>query len=76
VLDKESLVESSQRLQMRVTRPIEDKVWVEVLAGKNLVTREGRRYVRPGEMVTIGIPQKAYDALPGADTLIVRVVKR
>ncbi len=76
VLDKESLVESAQRLQMRVIQPIEDKVWVEVLDGKNLVTREGRRYVRPGEMVAIDIPQKAYDVVQRADTLIVRIVKR
>ncbi len=76
VIDKESLVESDQRLQMRVIRPIEGKVWVEVLDGKNLVTRKGLRYVRPGEMVTINIPQKAYDAVQKANTLTVRVVRR
>ena len=76
VMDKESLAESDQRLQMRVIRPIEDKVWVEVLDGENLVTRKGQRYVRPGEMVTVNIPQKAYDAVQKADTLTVRVVRR
>ena len=74
VLNKESRVESSQRLQMRVIRPIEGRVWVEVREGKNLVTREGRRYVRPGEMVTIDIPQKAYNTLQGADALMVQIV--
>ena len=76
VMDKESLAESDQRLQMRVIRPIEDKVWVEVLDGENLVTRKGQRYVRPGEMVTVNIPQKVYDAVQKADTLTVRVVRR
>jgi len=76
VMDKESLVNSDQRLQMRVIQPIEGRVWVEVLDGEELVTRRGQRYVRPGEMVTIDIPQKAYDAVQKADTLTVRVVQR
>ncbi|MDY7041345.1 MAG: NAD(P)/FAD-dependent oxidoreductase, partial [Chloroflexota bacterium] len=76
VMDKESLAESDQRLQMRVIQPVEDKVWVEVLDGEELVTRKGQRYVRPGEMVTVNIPQKVYDAVQKADTLTVRVVRR
>jgi len=76
VMDKESLAHSDQRLQMRVIQPIEGKVWVEVLDGEELVTRRGQRYVRPGEMVTVDIPQKAYDAVQKADTLTVRVVQR
>jgi NADPH-dependent 2,4-dienoyl-CoA reductase/sulfur reductase-like enzyme len=76
VMNKESLAESDQRLQMRVVQPIEDKVWVEVLDGENLVTRKGQRYVRPGEMVTVDIPQKVYDAVQKADALTVRVVRR
>jgi len=76
VMDKESLAESDQRLQMRVIQPIEDMVWVEVRDGEQLVTRKGQRYVRPGEMVTVNIPQKAYDVVQKADTLTVRVVRR
>lgn len=76
VMDKESLAESDQRLQMRVLQPIEDTVWVEVRDGEQLVTRKGQRYVRPGEMVTVNIPQKAYDVVQKADALTVRVVRR
>jgi NADPH-dependent 2,4-dienoyl-CoA reductase/sulfur reductase-like enzyme len=76
VMDKESLAESDQRLQMRVIRPIEEQVWVEVRDGEELVIRKGQRYVRPGEMVTVNIPQEAYDAVQKADTLTVRVVRR
>ena len=76
VMDKESLAESDQRLQMRVIQPIEDMVWVEVRDGEQLVTRKGQRYVRPGEMVTVNIPQKAYDVVQKADTLTVQVVRR
>jgi NADPH-dependent 2,4-dienoyl-CoA reductase/sulfur reductase-like enzyme len=75
-LDKESLAAADQRLQLRVTRPIEDRVWVEVLAGDTLIARRGQRYARPGEMVSIDIPQSAYDALQPADALTVRVVRR
>jgi NADPH-dependent 2,4-dienoyl-CoA reductase/sulfur reductase-like enzyme len=76
VMDKESLAEADQQLQMRVIKPIEDKVWIQVLDGEDLVMRKGQRYARPGEMVTVKLRQKAYDAVQKADTLTVRVVPR
>jgi len=76
VLDKESLAESAQRLQMRVTLPIEEPVWVEVMNGEERVTRKAELYVRPGEMVNIDIPQSAYDTVQRASELSVRVVRR
>lgn len=76
VMDKESLAEGDQKLQMRVIEPIEAKVWVQVMDGEELVTRRGQRYARPGEMVTVKIPQKVHDAVQKADTLTVRVVPR
>jgi len=76
VLDKESLAESAQRLQMRVTLPIEEPVWVEVMNGEERVTRKTELYVRPGEMVNIDIPQSAYDAVQRASELSVRIVRR
>jgi hypothetical protein len=76
VMDKESLAEADQQLQMRVIKPIEGKVWVQVMDGEELVTRRGQRYARPGEMVTVKLKQKAYDAVQKADTLTVRVVPR
>jgi NADPH-dependent 2,4-dienoyl-CoA reductase/sulfur reductase-like enzyme len=74
-LDSESLAESDQRIQLRVVRPIEEKVWVEVTDGEHLITRKLERYVRPGEIVTIKIPKKAYDEVQKTDKLIVRVAK-
>jgi thioredoxin reductase len=76
VMDKEALAEEDQKLQMRVINPIEQKVWVQVMDGEDQVTRKGQRYARPGEMVTVKIPQKAYDAVQKADTLTVNVVPR
>ncbi len=38
---------------MRVTRPIEEDVWMEVRGDNNSIVRRSERYVRPGEMITI-----------------------
>ncbi|MGB9833769.1 MAG: NAD(P)/FAD-dependent oxidoreductase [bacterium] len=74
-LDSESLAESDQRIQLRVVRPVEEKVWVEVTDGEHLITRKMERYVRPGEIVTVKIPKKAYDEVQKTDKLIVRVAR-
>lgn len=75
-LGKEALAERDVQLQMRVTRPLEEPVSVELRAGEELVAREGARYARPGEMVTLKVPQRAYDAMGRAERLSVRVVPR
>lgn len=74
-LDSESLAESDQGIQFRVVRPVEEKVWIEITDGEHLITRKLERYVRPGEIVTVKIPQKAYDAVQKADKLVVNVAK-
>jgi len=75
-IDKESLATGDIRLQLRVRTPIEDMCNVEVRLGDNLVARHVERYARPGEMVTMVIPQKAYDEVSKADKLTIAVVKR
>jgi NADPH-dependent 2,4-dienoyl-CoA reductase/sulfur reductase-like enzyme len=75
-LRKDALVERDVQLQMRVTRPIEERVSVELMDGTEVVARQGARYARPGEMVTLKVPQKAYDAVNKAESLSVRVVER
>jgi NADPH-dependent 2,4-dienoyl-CoA reductase/sulfur reductase-like enzyme len=75
-LDKEALAVGPVMLQMRVTRPIEEPVWVEARDGDTLVARHAERYARPGEMVSLELPQKAYDAVRRAGTLTVQVIKR
>ena len=52
-LDKKALEKGDISLQMRVTRPIEEDVWMEVRGDNNSIVRRSERYVRPGEMVTI-----------------------
>jgi NADPH-dependent 2,4-dienoyl-CoA reductase/sulfur reductase-like enzyme len=63
-------------LQMRVERPIEKSVWVEVRDGERLVTRRRERYARPGEMVTIRLPKDHHYAIREAEALTVSVVER
>ena len=75
-IDRETLSESSVRLQLRVKQPIESPVWVEVRHKNNLVTRKGELYARPGEIITAEIPIRAYDEVQLADELSVAVVKR
>jgi NADPH-dependent 2,4-dienoyl-CoA reductase/sulfur reductase-like enzyme len=75
-VNRASLAEAPVRLQLRVKTPIESPVWVEVRNHTNLVTRKGELYARPGEIITLEIPIKAYDAVQLADELSVAVVKR
>ena len=75
-IDRESLAEGSVRLQLRVRQPIESPVWVEVRNNQHLVSRKGELYARPGEIITLEIPVKAYDDVQLADELTVAIVKR
>jgi thioredoxin reductase len=64
------------RLQMRVTRPIEKPVWVEVRCGDKLLTRKGEPYARPGEMVTIALRSNLLDEVKAAGEIRVAIVER
>jgi NADPH-dependent 2,4-dienoyl-CoA reductase/sulfur reductase-like enzyme len=72
----ESLAEGEIKLQLRVKQPVEDPVWVEVRKGANLVARRAERYARPGEMITVTLPVKAYEEVRSAEELTVAIVKR
>ena len=76
MLDKRNLEDQEIRLQMRVTQPIEQPVWVEVHEKENLITRKGERYVRPGEMVTVILKQKNFTDVEKAEKLIINVIPR
>ena len=75
-LDKSTLEKEDVRLQMRVTRPIEQPVWVEVHDGENLITRKAERYVRPGEMVTVVLKTKNYADVSKASKLTIDINPR
>jgi hypothetical protein len=49
---------------------------VEVRNRSNLVTRKGELYARPGEIITLEVPVRAYDEVQHADELTVAVVQR
>jgi hypothetical protein len=75
-LHPDALAEGDIRLQMRVTRPIEKPVWVEVHDGEKLITRKGEPYARPGEMVNINLKANLIDEIKAAGELHVTVVER
>ena len=64
------------RLQMRVKVPIEKPVWVEATDGKNLITRRGYPYVRPGEMVTLTLKPEHGEAVRAAKQLQIHITER
>lgn len=64
------------KLQMRVTRPIEKPVWVEVRCGDKLLTRKAEPYARPGEMVTIGLKSNLIDEIIAGGEISVAIVER
>ena len=75
-LHPSTLEENDIRLQMRVTRPIEKPVWVEVRSGDKLITRRGEPYARPGEMVTIALKPAQVEEIKAASELRVAIVER
>jgi hypothetical protein len=62
-------------LQLRVQRPMEEKVSVVVEADGMEVWHKAERYVRPGEMVTVKLAPALYDRLKSAKELKVSVRK-
>jgi NADPH-dependent 2,4-dienoyl-CoA reductase/sulfur reductase-like enzyme len=75
-LNKETLKTTEVRLQMRVTKPLEEAVYVEVHDGHAQITRKLERYARPGEMVTITLKPAHYEAVRKAEKLTVQVTPK
>jgi hypothetical protein len=75
-VNPERLAQDAVRLQMRVTEPLEQPVWVEVHDGETLIARRGARYARPGEMVNVTLRDRDYEKVKSAQELRVSVVPR
>ncbi|MBN1922470.1 MAG: FAD-dependent oxidoreductase, partial [Anaerolineae bacterium] len=75
-IDPETLTQDSVMLQMRVTRPLEQPVTVQVTDGDTLIARKVERYARPGEMVSLMLKAKDYDAVRKAKELRVSVTPK
>ena len=72
-LDRKALESGDVQLQLRVTRPIEEDVWLEVSSESNSIVRRSERYARPGEMVTIMLKPTMAEAVRAATSLTVDV---
>lgn len=76
-LNPENLQEDLIRLQMRAIQPIEARVLVTVEdQDGNVVAKKGEPYARPGEILTLAIKPRAFDAARKASMLTVHVRKR
>ncbi len=75
-ISRNALEAGEVKLQMRVTKPIEEPVWVEVSDGQNQITRRSERYVRPGEMVSVMLKAAQAAALGAAAEIVVDVYPR
>lgn len=75
-LDINTLEKEPVRLQMRVTRPIEETVYIEARGEDNQISRRTERYVRPGEMVTVELEPKHYAELSKTGKLTVDIYPR
>jgi len=72
-LDRKALEGGDVQLQLRVTRPIEEDVWLEVSSQSKSIVRRSERYARPGEMVTIMLKPSMAEAVREAEFLTVDV---
>ncbi|MGQ9625751.1 MAG: NAD(P)/FAD-dependent oxidoreductase [Anaerolineae bacterium] len=68
-----ALDEGLGRLELRVTEPVEEKVTLLLEADGRVVMEFSRRYVRPGEMVTLSLPMDMVALLEGARELKVKL---
>ena len=73
-LTKANLAEDLVRLQMRVITPIEERVLVTVEdQNGEVVAKKGEAYARPGEILSLAIKPKAFEAVQNAMKLTVNV---
>lgn len=73
-LDPETLTQDTITLQMRVTQPMEEAVQVRITDGDTLIAKKRERYARPGEMVSLKLQGKDYDAVRHAKELKLSVL--
>ena len=76
-LTKASLAEELVRLQMRAVTPIEERVLVTVEdQDGEVVAKKVEPYARPGEIISLAIKPKSFEAVQKAVKLTVNVRKR
>ena len=73
-IDPETLTWETITIQVRVTQPIEEAVRVQITDGDTLIVKKRHRYARPGEMISLRLRERHYDAIREAKELKVSVV--
>jgi len=75
-INARSLAEHEIELQLRVTKPIEERVMIEVHDGNHQIARRAARYARPGEMNSIMLKAKHFADVEKASSITVDVNPR
>lgn len=75
-INKLNLENEKIELQLRVIKPIEQKVMIEVHDGNNRIARKFARYVRPSEMNTLALEPSHFEDIRNAKHLIIDVNPR
>jgi len=73
-IDRESLKTETVRLQMRVARPIEQRVRLTIEDEQgNVLAKKAEPYARPGEIITMEMKSDAYDLVKKASKIKVNL---
>ncbi|MCJ7696121.1 MAG: FAD-dependent oxidoreductase, partial [Anaerolineaceae bacterium] len=73
-IDRESLSTEIVRLQMRVTKPIEQRVRLTIEDEQgNVLAKKAEPYARPGEIITMEMKSDAYDLVKKASKIKVNL---
>ena len=76
-LNKDHLAEEEVRLQMRAITPIEERVLVTVEdQDGEVIAKKAEAYARPGEILSVVLKPKNYEAVQKATVLTLNVRKR
>jgi succinate dehydrogenase/fumarate reductase flavoprotein subunit len=75
-INKRNLSNEDIELQLRVLKPVEDRVMIEVHDGENRIARKIARYARPGEMITVVLKEQHFADVEKANCLTVDVNPR
>ncbi|MCD4752133.1 MAG: hypothetical protein K8R40_03575, partial [Anaerolineaceae bacterium] len=73
---KDNLAEKDINLQLRVKKPIETPVRIQITNGQEVIAKKSEPYARPGEMITVKLRSKYYDQVKQATSLTVDVIER
>ena len=75
-LDVQTLQQRDIRLQFRVKKPIEEKVYLALSNENKMIQKSAVPYVRPGEMNTLLLHRSDYENIRDSSNLIASIIRK